>query len=240
MGEKIEKPRLTEDEIRLMMELYNLSKADEPSLREWLGYNDINLTKEAAAKLSEIKKQFDSGLLSRKLLEDGKKNISNSYDKGLDKKCRLLISKTLIPFLLTGVLACFVLWIMGILSFEDKRQTSFFIHQECQLIGIRENVNSRSPLLSVEIKIRDDPVFREITKEINASFVVVDYNVSIKEPIVSMMVFGERSGRGFIEIEGKRLPLRPSSIEWIAVITFRDKKQEEEWLIDIGKKFILK
>lgn len=241
MGGKTKKPRLTEDEIRLMMELYNLGAADEPGLREWLSYKDVNLTKEAAAKLLEIKKQFDSGLLSRKSFEEGKNIISNDYDKKLDKKSRILVARVFGPFFLIGAIACFVLWTLGILSFNDERPTTFVIYQEAQLINISENTILRLPSLKLAIKIKNDPVFWEVNKEINASSIMVIYNTSIKEPIVDVLVYGERSGRGFIEVERIKLPLRPSTIEWIAVITFRDKEQENKWLTDIDReKFILK
>lgn len=241
MSGKTKKPCLTENEIHLMMELYNLGEADEPGLREWLSYQDVNLTKEAAAKLLEIKKQFDSGLLNRTLFEEGKKNISNDYDKKLDKKSRIFVATRFGPIFLIGAIACFVLWITGILSFNDERPTTFVIHQEAQLINISENTILRLPSLKLLIKIQDDPVFREVNKEINASSIMVNYNTSIKEPMVDVLVYGERSGRGLIEIESIKLPLRPRTIEWIAVITFRDKEQENKWLADIDReKFILK
>ena len=241
MSRKEKKPHLTEDEVRLMMELYNLGKADESGLREWLSWKDVNLTKETVAQVLEIKKQFDNGLLSRKSFEEGKKNISNDYDKKLDKKMRMLVVKGFTPIFLIGAITCFVLWALGILSFNDERPTTFVIYREAQLISISEDINLRSPSLKLAIKIQNDPVFKEVIKNINASFIVIDYNISIAEPGVNILVYGERSGRGLIEIEGKKLPLMPRSIEWIAVITFRDKKQEEEWLASIDfKKFILK
>ena len=240
MGRKAEKPSLTENEIRSMMELYDLSEADESGFREWLSYRDIKITKETAAQFLEIKKQFDNGLLDRKSFEERKKVVSNDYDEKLDKKLRVFVIRWFPRIFLASVIIYFALWSLGLFSFKDERPTIFIIYQEALLVSIVEDVNLRLPLLELTIKIQDDPVFRELTKEINASFVIVDYNISVKEPMVDALVCGERS-RGLIEIEGKKLPLRPSSIEWIASITFRDKKQEEEWLANIDRKrFILK
>lgn len=243
MDGKIKKPRLTltEDDIRLMMELYGLTEAEETDFRDWLSYRDVKITKETAAKFLEIKKQFENKLLDRKTFEARKKLISNDYDEKLDKKFRESVIKWLPRVFLANAIIFAVLWGLGIFNFNDTRPTAFVIYQEAQLIGISENINLRAPSLKLEIKICNDPVFKEVVKEINVSFMILDYNVSVNDPKVDMFINGERSGRGLIEIEGKKLPLRPSSIEWIAAITFRDKKQEEEWLVNIDRaRFILK
>ena len=241
MGRKAEKPSLTENEIRSMMELYDLSEADESGFREWLSYRDVKITKETAAQFLEIKKQFDNGLLDRKSFEERKKVVSNDYDEKLDKKLRAFVIRWFPRIFLASVIICFALWSLGLFSFKDERPTIFIIYQEAQLVNsVLEDVNLRLPLLKLTIKIQNDPVFREVAKEINVSCIIVDYNISVKEPKVDILVNGERS-RGLIEIEGKKLPLRPNSIEWIAVITFHDKKQEEEWLMNINReRFILK
>ncbi|OWK27098.1 MAG: hypothetical protein US76_00540 [Parcubacteria group bacterium GW2011_GWA2_38_13b] len=241
MSEELEKPHLTEDEIRLMMELYNIDEAGEAGLRDWLSYRDVDVTKEAAAQFSEIKKQFDGGLLGRKCFEERKKFISNDYDEKLDKKFRRFSAKWLSIIFSASAIFYFILWSLGLFSFSDERPVVFVIYQEARLVGIAEDFNLRLPSLKLEIGIQNDPVFRKFTKETNVSFIAVEnYNLSVNEPMVDVLVCGERS-RGLMEIEGKKLPLRPSSLEWIAVITFRDKEQEKKWLanIDYGR-FILK
>lgn len=208
-----------------------------------------NLSSEKRSAVKEflnIQQSHNKGIINfREFTQKRQGLIRDFQEKSFrpTSSCRMAMGILAAAFFL----GCAITAFLAILGFLDLsgRANEFVIFSDVKLLNIGEInhnlevdieaiVQENPQIPSSLFSLYEQPEMSIIKKTLKAQWIrLLEYNENLLEPRVNIVAVGERTRAAFGEYEGKRVALRPGTIQIIAEITFRNKGQQNEWLSSV-------